>query len=163
MRLGFGIRDSGQGNVVTLDEGILDFLEEEPTMYQAVTRFEDLEAWQQARRLATSIYQLTRETGLRRDAALTSQMQRAAVSVMSNIAEGRERGSSREFHRFLSIALGSCAELRAQLYIARDVGYIDDTSFQQLAEQALRASQLTGALRASIARRISAQSNGKPR
>lgn len=148
---------------MTTDEDELDFLEDEPMVYQAVTRFEDLEAWQLARQLAAGIYQLTRETGLRRDTALASQMQRAAVSVMSNIAEGRERGSSREFHRFLSIALGSCAELRAQLYVARDVGYIDDSAFERHAAHAIRVSQLIGALRASIARRMTTQSNGKQR
>jgi len=158
--------DDAMGGPASDDDGTdvaLRLLEDEAAVYQAVMRFEDLEAWQQARQLAASTYQMTRETGLRRDAALSSQMQRAAVSVMSNIAEGRERGSSREFHRFLSIALGSCAELRAQLYLARDVGYIDDTVFHEQAAHAMSVSKLVGALRASIARRIATQATGKPR
>jgi four helix bundle protein len=136
-----------------------DCIEEEATSYHAVMRFEDLDAWQLARQLAASSYRMTRETELHRDTGLSSQMQRAAVSIMSNIAEGRERGSSREFHRFLSIALGSCAELRAQLYLAHDFGFIDSAMFQQHADLASRVSQVVGALRASIARRIAAQTD----
>lgn len=156
---GFGIRDSGGGKQLDTDDGLLARIEEDSPPYHAVMKFEDLDAWQQARQLAAAIYRLTRESGLRQDHALSSQMQRAAVSIMSNIAEGRERGTSREFHRFLSIALGSCAELRAQLYLAKDVGYVDAATFQQHADHAVRVSQLIGALRASIARRIAAQKN----
>jgi len=71
-----------------------------------------------------------------RDFGLSSQIQRASVSIMSNIAEGYERDSSNEFHRFLTIAKASCAEVRSQLYIALDIGYIDRDTFSTLMKQA---------------------------
>jgi four helix bundle protein len=88
-------------------------------------RFEELLAWQKARLLTKEIYELSRGAPLSNDYGLIRQMQRAAVSVMSNIAEGFDRTGSGEFHRFLSIAKGSCGELRSQLYVAFDAGYID--------------------------------------
>lgn len=80
-----------------------------------VERFEDLIAWQRARALTNAIYEVTRNGSLERDYGLARQMQRAAVSVMSNIAEGFERNRDGEFHQFLSIAKGSCAELRSSV------------------------------------------------
>ena len=81
-------------------------------------RFEDLIAWQMSKELATHIYRISRNNELARDYRLAAQIQSAAVSVMSNIAEGFERASPGDFHRFLSIAKGSCAEVRSQLYLA---------------------------------------------
>src|SRR5215831_14115648 len=94
-----------------------------------VERFEQLVAWQKARKLTALIYETTRQGAFARDFGLSGQIQRAAVSVMSNIAEGFERGGRGEFHQFLSTAKGSCAELRSQLYVAFDVGYIDQNQF----------------------------------
>src|SRR6185503_10034400 len=94
-----------------------------------VERFEDLVAWQKARSLTRGIYQMTRQGAFAKDFGLGNQIQRAAVSVMSNIAEGFERGTRGEFHQFLSIAKASCAELRSQLYVALDIGYIDQQQF----------------------------------
>ena len=74
-----------------------------------VTRFEDLIAWQRARTLTTAVYSATREGQFARDFGLSGQIQRAAVSIMSNIAEGFERSGSGEFHQFLSMAKASCA------------------------------------------------------
>src|SRR5206468_3923596 len=90
-----------------------------------VQRFEDLVAWQKARAMTAAIYQVTRQGLFSKDFGLSGQMQRAAVSVMSNIAEGFERGRRAEFHQFLSAAKASCAELRSQLYTALDAGYLD--------------------------------------
>jgi len=100
-----------------------------------IQRFEDLEAWRQARQLASSIYTLTAEGGLARDYGLRDQMRRAAVSVMSNIAEGFDRGGDVEFRRFLSIAKGSAAEVKAQLYIALDIGFIRQDQFDIASRQ----------------------------
>ena len=80
-------------------------------------------------------------------------MQRAAVSTMSNIAEGFERGRASEFHQFLSIAKGSCGELRSQLYVALDVNYFDPKSFQTVMNSAEEVGRLLGGLRASVERR----------
>ncbi|OIQ99768.1 hypothetical protein GALL_181650 [mine drainage metagenome] len=117
-----------------------------------ISRFEELIAWQKARALAASIYQLTSQGGFSRDFGLKDQIQRAAVSVMSNIAEGFERGGAAEFHHFLVIAKASCAELRAQLYIALDVGYIDQRQFGESMQQAEEVARLVGGLRASVKR-----------
>src|SRR5262245_65038788 len=99
-----------------------------------VEKFEDLIAWQKARALAKSVYTLTRKGELATDFGLSRQMQRAAVSIMSNIAEGFERAGPKEFHNFLCIAKSSCAELRSQLYIAVDVGYISKEASREINE-----------------------------
>ncbi len=114
------------------------------------SRFEDMIAWQKARVLAHSVYEATRGSRLSRDFALARQMQRAAVSVMSNIAEGFERRGAAEFRRFLIIAKGSCAEVRSQLYLALDVGYIDGKRFNVLQKQAVEVARIISALRNSI-------------
>lgn len=87
-------------------------------------RFEELAVWQKARELTSTIYSLTKKPGFSRDYGLVDQIRRAAVSVMSNIAEGFERGGKEELIQFLYIAKASCGEVRSQLYIARDLGYI---------------------------------------
>ena len=94
-----------------------------------IERFEDLIAWQKARALTKEIYQITRGGSFARDFGLSGQIQRAAVSIMSNIAEGFERGGRGEFHQFLSTAKGSCAEVRSQLYVAFEIGYLDQSKF----------------------------------
>lgn len=91
-------------------------------MSNRIDRFEDFVAWQKARTLAADIYKITSEGKFARDFGLRDQIRRAAVSSMSNLAEGFEQGRPAEFHQFLSIAKGSCAELRTQLYVALDVG-----------------------------------------
>jgi four helix bundle protein len=117
-----------------------------------ISRFEELIAWQKARLLAAAIYRLTAQGAFSKDYGLKDQIQRAGVSVMSNIAEGFERGGSAEFHQFLVIAKASCAELRAQLYLALDVGYIDQKAFDETMKQAEEVARLVGGLRASIKR-----------
>ncbi len=83
-----------------------------------VKNFEDLEIWKDARLLTRGIYQLTRDSTFSKDFALRDQMRRAAVSIMSNIAEGFERGGNQEFIQFLYVAKASCGEVRSQLYVA---------------------------------------------
>ncbi len=117
-----------------------------------VEKFEDLIAWQKARGLTLKIYQVSRSGEFGRDYRLSGQIQGAAVSVMSNIAEGFERSGLREFHQFLSTAKASCAEVRSQLYVALDVGYVNNESFQELRDQAEEVGRVVGGLRASIAR-----------
>ena len=80
-----------------------------------IMTFEDLESWQKARQTVRKIYQITRTEELCRDFGVCGQVQRAGVSVMSNIAEGFESNTAAEFHRYLGIARSSCAELRSQL------------------------------------------------
>ncbi len=121
-------------------------------MGMGVSRFEDLVAWQKARELTKSIYLLTATERFSRDFGLKDQIQRAAVSIMSNIAEGFERAGKAEFHQFLVIAKGSCAEVRSQLYIALDTGYITDDQFEKVHSQAEEVARIIGGLRASLKR-----------
>lgn len=123
-----------------------------------IERFTDLLAWQKARALTKSIYETTREGAFAIDFGLKNQIQRASVSIMSNIAEGFERNRATEFHQFLSIAKGSCAEVRSQLFVAFDVGYIDEPRFNQLMADADEVARLVGGLRASVQKRINASS-----
>ena len=121
-------------------------------MKSKIERFEDLIAWQKARELTKAIYQVTREGSFSKDFGLSGQIQRAVVSVMSNIAEGFERGGRGEFHQFLSTAKASCAELRSHLYVALDIGYLDQRTFDQLLRQAEEVGRIVGGLRASVAK-----------
>src|SRR5918999_6567466 len=111
-------------------------------MSKRIERFEDFVAWQKARVLTADIYKVTSQGDFAKDFGLKDQIRRAAVSIMSNIAEGFERGRAAEFHQFLSIAKGSCAELRAQLYVALDVGYLDQPTFETLMSQATEVGQI---------------------
>jgi four helix bundle protein len=115
-----------------------------------VDKFEDLIAWQKARELTKRIYEVTRQGDFAKDFGLKDQIQRAAVSMMDNIAEGFERGGRAEFHQFLSTAKASCAEVRSQLYVALDVGYIAQSGFDQLQSLAEEVAKILGGLRASV-------------
>ena len=94
--------------------------------------FEDLEVWKLSRILTNRIYAASNDGKLSKDYDLKSQIRRAAVSVMSNIAEGYERGGNQEFFQFLSIAKASCGEVRSQLYLARDQTYIAESECDKL-------------------------------
>ena len=122
-------------------------------------QFEDLMVWQKARALTRAVYTITREKLFARDFALRDQLRRAAVSIMSNIAEGHERASPAEFGRFVTIAKGSCGELRCQLYVARDQGYIDETVFARVSAQATEVSRMLYGLRRSLKSRSSTPTN----
>ena len=97
-----------------------------------INRFEDIQAWQKARLLTKEIYGATRIGEFAKDFGLKDQIRRASVSTMSNIAEGFDRGGDKEFHQFLSTAKGSCGEVKSDLYVALDVGYITSTNFEHL-------------------------------
>ena len=111
-----------------------------------IERFEDMEAWQKARELARKVYALSNEGAFSRDFELRGQIRRAAVSVMSNIAEGYERGEDAEFRRFLAIAKGSAGEVKAQLYVALDAGFISKPRFDQLYGLSTETGNLIGGL-----------------
>lgn len=106
-----------------------------------ITRFEDINAWQTARELTNNVYKLTSHLGFSRDFGLRDQIRRAVVSVMSNIAEGFESRTDVQFTNYLGLARASAGEVRAQLYIALDQGYISDEKFKDtydLAEKCAR-------------------------
>jgi four helix bundle protein len=106
-----------------------------------VQQFEDLHVWQEARNLVREIYLATKRMGFRKDFSLRGQITRASASTMSNIAEGFERGSRKEFIQFLNIAKGSNGEVRSQLYIAPDQQYIDQRTFEALHTASLSLSR----------------------
>ena len=110
--------------------------------------FEEITAWQKARELTKDIYAITKRDSFCKDFGLRDQICRSAVSIMSNIAEGFERGGTKEFAQFLSIAKGSCGETRCQLYIALDQGYIDTATFDNaMAKAKITASLIHGLIR----------------
>src|SRR6516164_4224409 len=106
-----------------------------------IERFEDIVAWQKARALTREIYAVARVGAFARDYGLRDQIQRASVSVMSNIAEGYERGGDKEFLQFLSLSKGSCGEVRSQLYVALDQNYVSRGTFDALTGQAIETSR----------------------
>jgi four helix bundle protein len=106
-----------------------------------VKRFEDMEVWQTARVLTRRIYELTKEQPWARDYGLRDQIRRSAVSVMSNIAEGYECDSPAQFERYLAYAKGSAGEVRAQLYVALDAGYLSREVFDRASELAQSCSR----------------------
>ena len=101
-----------------------------------IERFEDIQAWQLARKLTLKVYSLTKNTGFARDFGLKRQIQDAAGSSMHNIAEGFDSESNPEFIRFLRYAKRSCTEVQSQLYVAIDQQYITDTEFQDVYDHA---------------------------
>ena len=110
-----------------------------------ISRFEDLDCWQEARILVRKIYDASRAGEFRKDLRLTGQIQSAATSSMANIAEGFERRSDKEFVQFLYIAMASTAEVKSHLYVAFDQGYIDENQFNGIYEQAQKTAQLISA------------------
>jgi|SRR5581483_3348517 len=109
-----------------------------------ITRFEDVEAWRKGRELARRVYQVSAKGAFAQDFGLRDQIRRAAVSVISNIAEGFERDGNRELRQFLSLAKGSVGELRAQLYVALDAHFISAAEFEDLNVLALETVRLIG-------------------
>jgi four helix bundle protein len=101
-----------------------------------IKKFEDLESWKKARKLTNRVYEATAAGSFTRDFGLKDQIRRASISILSNIAEGFERGGDKEFLQFLAIAKGSCGEVRAQLYIAVDQEYLSQELFERLLNNA---------------------------
>jgi four helix bundle protein len=97
-----------------------------------INRFEDIEAWQKARNVVKSIYEITKTGLFSKDHCLKNQILRAAVSIPSNIAEGFSRHSNKEFVQFLFIAKSSAAEVQTQLYLAMDQKYITHNQFDDI-------------------------------
>ena len=111
-----------------------------------IKRFEDIEAWQKARILAAEVYKISIETDLGRDFRFRDQVNASAGSVMDNIAEGFERGGKLELINFLTIAKGSCGEVRAQLYVALDQGYIAEDTYRLLDSKLIETSRMLSGL-----------------
>ena len=104
--------------------------------------FEDMEVWQVARTLTGKIYRFSKDGAFARDFGFRDQICRAAVSIVSNIAEGFERHSNNQFLNFLDIANGSTGEVRAQLYVALDIGYITQEQFDEAMQDVVRIGKM---------------------
>lgn len=110
-----------------------------------IERFEDIEGWKLARDLVLQVYQTSGAGRFRRDGTLVDQIRRAASSIMHNIAEGFDGGSTAEFIRFLGYAYRSCNEVQSQLYVAFDQAYVSEERFFSLYNQAAAARGKIGA------------------
>ena len=108
-------------------------------MTKKIEKFEDLNVWQEAIKLSLDTYNCLKQVN---DFGLRDQMQRASVSIPSNIAEGFERGSNKEFIRFLYIAKASCGELRTQLYLSQSLNLLDNEIALKLLEQTRKISAM---------------------
>ena len=112
----------------------------------SVNHFEDLAIWKDARSLTREIYRLTSGPKFSKDFNLRGQIQSAAISVMSNVAEGFERSGNQEFVQFLYVAKASCGEVRSQLYVAVDQGYVSTSESEELINSFKRLSSMIGGL-----------------
>ena len=118
----------------------------------AFQSFEDLEVWQRGCRLAVGVFKAFASC---RNFTMQDQVQRAALSVPSNVAEGYERNSNKEFVRFLNIAKGSCGELRTQLYISRKLDFLKKTDFDHLVGESKEISAMLHGLSRAVLKRVS--------
>jgi four helix bundle protein len=121
----------------------------------AYQSFEDLEVWQRGCRLTVDIFKAFSSC---KNFSFKDQIQRAALSIPSNIAEGSERGSGKDFAHFLIIAKGSCGELRTQLYIARKLEFFTKPTFNGLVKESKELSAMLEGLRRSMLSRVSSKS-----
>jgi four helix bundle protein len=113
-----------------------------------------MEAWQLSRELTNQIYVITKKGPVAKDYGFRDQIRRAAVSVMNNIAEGFDRGSNKDFVKFLFIARGSAAEVRSLLYVALDQNYLSEVEFNECRALCVRSSQIIWALIKGLRRKV---------
>jgi len=118
-----------------------------------IQRFEDIQAWQESRKLVKMIYSLTNKELFSKDFGMRDQIRRASVSTMANIAEGFDCESKIEFARFLGIARRSAVEVQSILYAALDAGYISQQEFDLHCEQARKAKALIGGFKSSLTKK----------
>ena len=118
-----------------------------------ISRFEDIHAWQEARKLGKMIYMLTAMGAFAKDFGLRDQIRRATVSVMTNIAEGFDCDSKIEFARFLGIGRRSAVEVQSLLYASLDTGYITETQFREYYDQAQKTKALIGGFKHALKKR----------
>lgn len=115
-----------------------------------IQKFEDLKVWQKAREVNLQIYKLSNKATFSKDFGLRDQIRRASVSVISNIAEGFERNGTKEFSQFLSISKASAAEIRSQLYVAKDLEYISTEEFIEIVNGLTEVSKMISGLMAYL-------------
>ena len=116
------------------------------TVYQSISSFKDLLVWQKAITFVTTIYKLTEIFPKKEMFGLIDQLRRAAVSIASNIAEGKQRNTRKEYLQFLHVAYGSCAEVYTQLFIAKNLNYIDEKNFLKITEELIVIEKMLSSL-----------------
>ncbi len=115
-------------------------------MMKRFTSFEEIESWKRSRIFNKKIYEVTNTPRFDKDLSLKRQIRSASVSISSNIAEGFERNTDKDFSRFLYIAKASAGEVRSQLYLSYDLGYIDEITFNDLKREIVEISKIIGGL-----------------
>ncbi len=115
-----------------------------------IERFEDLIAWRKSKNLSILIYKESGSGNFSRDFALRDQIRKAAISIMSNIAEGFERYSRKEFQQYLSIARGSAAEVRSQMHMARSLGYTSEERASEIIDLCNEVGRILAGLHRSL-------------
>jgi four helix bundle protein len=118
--------------------------------------FKELKIWQKSRILTTEVYNLTRKFPKDEKFGLISQMDRAVVSISSNIAEGSGRGSNRDFRRFLNYSLGSAYELETQIILSYDLGFVSEIDFSEISEKITEVQKMIFGFRKSLSVKIRA-------
>lgn len=113
---------------------------------QKIKSFTDLETWKEGHKLVLIIYKITKDFPKEEMFGLTSQLRRAAISIVSNIAEGFSRNGQKEKIQFYYIAKGSNTEIQSQLLVAKDLGYLKDKDFGKIAEQSIKVNKLISGL-----------------
>jgi four helix bundle protein len=126
------------------------------------SNYQRLRVWQNGMELVRSVYRLTRGFPRHEVFGLSSQLQRAAVSVPANIAEGHTRGTTKEFLRYVTMSHGSLAELETMLIVARDLQYIDAKNFDQLGALCDSTGKMLGALRRSLVKKLHSPKSPNP-
>jgi four helix bundle protein len=126
----------------------------------AFQSFEDLEVWQRGCRLAVDVFKGFASC---RNFTMQDQVQRASLSVPSNVAEGYERNSNKEFVRFLNIAKGSCGELRTQLYISRKLDFLKKVEFDHLIGESKEISAMLHGLSRAVSKRVPPKRSARPK
>lgn len=121
--------------------------------FMKIEKFEEIDAWKEARSLNKIIYQISKREPFKKDFGLTSQIQRTSISVMANIAEGFDRQSHKEFIQYLYIASYSASEIQSYLYAALDLTYITEEEFKKLYEQAKKIKKLINGFTAYLKRK----------
>lgn len=110
------------------------------------TTFEEIDAWKRGHHVALEIYKITNMPCMSKDFGLKDQMRRSAISITSNIAEGFDRRGNREFSYFLNVSKGSSSELRSQIILAKDLGYIGESQFRVLNQELVELNKMIGGL-----------------
>lgn len=117
---------------------------------EKIKSFTDLDTWKEGHKLVLMIYKVTDTFPEKEKFSLTNQMRRCAVSFTSNVAEGFSRNTNKDKYQFYSMAQGSLTELQNQLLVARDIKYLTNKDFQEIAEQSVRVHKLINGLKRSI-------------